>query len=101
MDHSKDRFTKPSPASNPTRPDPASESEVENAAAVEEMEKIAVVTARDDTNLRSEDEEKVEGGLALEVSGLGADPTEMSGIEGSGSNMENYGSSTGMDNVQE
>ena len=65
MDHSKDRFMrKPGPSSEPIILDPASEFEVEEAAAAEDLEKFAVVTARNDTDLQSEDEEK-EGGVAL------------------------------------
>ena len=101
MDHSKDRFIRKFGSnSDPLILDPASELEVEEAAAAEELEKTAVVTARDDTNLLSEDEEK-EGGVALKASSLGADPTGMGCGEDSGPNMENYGSSTGVDNVQE
>ncbi|KAL8830219.1 MAG: hypothetical protein Q9191_001559, partial [Dirinaria sp. TL-2023a] len=101
MDHSKHRFIRKSgPNSDPLRLDPASELEVEEAAAAEQLEKFAVVIAPDDTNLRSEDEEE-EGGVALEASGFGADPTGMGSGEDSRPNMENYGSSTGVDNVEE
>ncbi len=94
MDHSKDRFLK-----NPnTAAEPVSDAEMEEAAEKEAEEKLAVAAARDDTNLLSdEDDDEEEGGVSIRTAGMAAEATGL----GSGAMKEQYGSSTGVDNVRE
>ena len=107
MDHSKDRFNNKSDnttASDSLAPAPVSDEAAEEIAEKEAEEKLAVATARDDTNLQSEDndDDDDEGGVAIGTAGLTAQPTGLEGGgEGSGAAVEQYGSSTGMDNVRE
>ena len=105
-DHSKDRFNNKShntTASDPLAPAPVSDEAAEAIAEKEAEEKLAVATARDDTNLQSEDDDNEEGGVAIATAGLTAQPTGLGsgGGEGSGAAVEQYGSSTGVDNVRE
>ena len=114
-DHSKDRFNNKSDnsaASGPLAPESGpviSDEAAEAIAEKETEEKLAVATARDDTNLQSEDEDDDddddddEGGVAIGTAGLTAQPTGLGsgGGEGSGAAVEQYGSSTGVDNVRE
>ena len=108
-DHSKDRFNNKSDnitASDPPAPEPGpviSDEAAEAIAEKEAEEKLAVATARDDTNLQSEDDDNEEGGVAIATAGLTAQPTGLGsgGGEGSGAAVEQYGSSTGVDNVRE
>ena len=110
-DHSKDRFNNKSDnitASDPLASEPGpviSDEAAEAIAEKEAEEKLAVATARDDTNLQSEDEDddNEEGGVAIATAGLTAQPTGLGsgGGEGSGAAVEQYGSSTGVDNVRE
>jgi hypothetical protein len=100
MDHSKDRFLK-----NPnTAAEPVSDAEMEEAAEKEAEEKLAVAAARDDTNLLSDDDDdddEEEGGVSIRTAGMAAEATGLGSGEGSGAMKEQYGSSTGVDNVRE
>jgi len=103
MDHSKDRFLKnPNTSAEALAPESVSDAEIEEAAEKEAEEKLAVATARDDTNMMSDDDDdEEEGGVSIGTAGMTAEATGLGSGEGSGSAREQYGSSTGVDNVRE
>lgn len=104
MDHSKDRFLKnPSTSTEAVTAEPVSDIEMEEAAEKEAEEKLAVAAARDDTNLLSDDDDddEEEGGVSIRTAGMAAEATGGGGGEGTGAAGEQYGSSTGVDNVTE
>lgn len=101
MDHSKDLFKKTS-SPGPLILDSASDSEIEEAAAAEAQEKLAVETGRENSaNPHSDDEDNGKSAVALGRSGMTAPPTTLGHGEESKRSLENYGHSTGMDNVLE
>lgn len=103
MDHSKDRFLKNPGTSEAVTAEPVSDIEMEEAAEKEAVEELAVAAARDETNLTSDDDEddEEEGGVSIRTAGMTAEATGLGGGEGSGATGEQYGSSTGVDNVRE
>ena len=102
MDHSKDRFNKaPNSCSDPVGPDGISDGEAEEIAEREAEERPGIATVQDETHPQSNDDDDSDGGVAIGTAGMTADPTGLGSGEGSKALSEQYGSSTGMDNVRE
>ena len=103
MDHSKDRFNKTANISSDSlSPEAVNDAEMEEVAEKEAEEKLTVAKTHNNTNLQSDDDDDDdEGGVAIGTAGVTAGATGLGSGVGSGATMEQYGSSTGMDNVRE